>query len=445
MKAVRRLCPQVVVAGTLVALPAVFFYAILFRKAIELPLEDDYEALLDFLNNVVALHGTRAKSSYFLASMFNEYKLFFGHAVAWVQLLFIGHVSIWLLCAIGNAFVFLLAIVLWKMFLPGERLSYRLTAFIPVSCLLFQLSYAETLNWSMPGLQNIPVIFFSLAAIYLFTQSSRSAFIWGLVALTLSIASSGNGFFLIPVCALILVRNSTRLIWLVAVSLGCIAAYAYRYSVTPSQSQGSMLSRLLHFNPLYVLAFIGSAAEIFPSRISNRVTLALCITLGVLLCLLFIALLSKGYFGRNPAICYSALFVLVTAAGVSILRQNFGIAYSLHSRYKIYSALLLIFAWCGITEEIPQYRHASPWKNRLFVSVVLLTAVYCIAMDRRGWRYLGERNGEIIAGMTTYEHAGVGPVLPFPQQGARFDELDNRAPKILEESIRLGVYRPHIF
>ena len=94
MKTIRRVCPQVVVAGTLVALPAIFFYGILFRKAIDLPLEDDYEALLEFLNNVVALHGIPAKSSYFLASMFNEYKIFFGHAVAWVQLLLIGHVSI---------------------------------------------------------------------------------------------------------------------------------------------------------------------------------------------------------------------------------------------------------------------------------------------------------------------------------------------------------------
>jgi hypothetical protein len=57
-----------------VALPAILFYAILFRKAINVPFMDDYEALLDFLNRMTELQSGSAKASYFLASQFNEYK-----------------------------------------------------------------------------------------------------------------------------------------------------------------------------------------------------------------------------------------------------------------------------------------------------------------------------------------------------------------------------------
>ena len=72
------------------ALPAVLFYAILFREAINVPLLDDYEALLDFLNRMAELKSVSARASYFLASQFNEYKLFFGHGVAWLQLAISG-------------------------------------------------------------------------------------------------------------------------------------------------------------------------------------------------------------------------------------------------------------------------------------------------------------------------------------------------------------------
>jgi hypothetical protein len=89
-----RLGPKVLVAALLISLPAILFYGILFRMAMNIPMFDDYEALLDFLNHIAELKSASARVSYFLAAQFNEYKLFFGHAVAWLQFAFLGHTDV---------------------------------------------------------------------------------------------------------------------------------------------------------------------------------------------------------------------------------------------------------------------------------------------------------------------------------------------------------------
>ncbi len=240
--------PKVLLAAAFAALPAILFYGILFHKAINIPFEDDYEALLDFLNQMAVLRNGSERAAYFFAAMFNEYKLFFGHAVAWCQLALCGHSDITVLCALGNGFALLLAILFWKMLLPDDKdLAYRIAVFIPVSCLLFQLGYAETLDWAMPSLQNLPVLVFSLGTIYLLVQSSLRTFLGSLIGLVLAISASGNGLLVIPIGVFILSagRHFNRLANWLFVSAGCVAAYTYRYHVIPSQSQHSILAKMI--------------------------------------------------------------------------------------------------------------------------------------------------------------------------------------------------------
>src|SRR6185437_2047779 len=98
----------------------------------------------------------------------NEYKLFFARAIGWLQLLICGRINFAVLGVIGNVFVALLALLLWKIFLPAHKnLTTRLVLFIPVSWLLFQLQYWGTVNSPFAGLQNLPIILFSFSAIYL--------------------------------------------------------------------------------------------------------------------------------------------------------------------------------------------------------------------------------------------------------------------------------------
>src|ERR1035438_1665100 len=65
------------IAALSITLPAILFYTILFRNVLDLPILDDYGAVLNFLNQITPLKNTSAMVSYFLASQHGEYKLFF--------------------------------------------------------------------------------------------------------------------------------------------------------------------------------------------------------------------------------------------------------------------------------------------------------------------------------------------------------------------------------
>src|SRR5580698_1588919 len=157
-----------ILGATLFAtIPIILFYTILFRTSVNLPFIDDYDAVLNFMNELTRLSSPSAKVSYYLSSQHNEYKLFFEHAILWLQFTLLGRIDFKMLCAIGNGFILLLALLLWKMFLPNRKdYASRLALFIPASWLLFQLQYFETLNWAMGGLQNLPILVFSFASIY---------------------------------------------------------------------------------------------------------------------------------------------------------------------------------------------------------------------------------------------------------------------------------------
>ena len=223
-----RVRPKALIATVFVALPAILFYGILFAKAINLPFQDDYEMILDFLNQMAERKSVSAKVAYFWSAQFNEYKLFLAHGIGWLQYTLFGHVNIELLCALGNGSVLLLAILLWKMFLPNHNdLVDRIALFIPVSWLLFQLQYVETLNWAMPSLSNLPVLFFSLGTIYFLVRETRRAFHGALVCLILAVGSLASGMVVIPVGLLILAvnRRYAHLVGWLGISAGCIAAY----------------------------------------------------------------------------------------------------------------------------------------------------------------------------------------------------------------------------
>jgi hypothetical protein len=144
------------------------------------------------------------------------------------------------------------------------------------------------------------------------------------------------------------------------------------------------------------------------------------------------------------------LFLLLTAVGVAGLRSDFGIAQSLNSRYGIYSALLLIFSWFALVEEFLQDESLPLRKSRIWLGACAIAILFSLSMDTWGWRYLVERNEQIVLGVVAFEHSDpssgdASPVLPFPNQNWRYDELDRRAPEILRRSIALNIYHLPVY
>jgi hypothetical protein len=444
-----------VIPALLVAIPGVLYYSILFRHLVNLPLLDDYDAVLGFLNQLVQVKGTAAKVWFFLGAQHNEYKIFFGHGIAWAQYAALGHVNFSAICVLGDCAVAVLALILWSMFLPGQKdLGKRLTYFVPVSWLIFQLEYYETLNWAMPSLENLWVIVFSLGAICCLLRPSRKAFAGAVVMYVLAISSLGNGFLLLPVGLLILVMQRQRARaagWLV-ISAANIAAYAYRYNLHSSQAiysaqshqHGSVFATLLHLRPDYVLAFLGNAAAIGGASPTYA---AISIALGLILLGVFAWMARRGYARRNPVVAYCVLFPLLTAVGVAGLRSDFGLTQSLSSRYTIYGALALIFAWTAAAEEFLQERSGPMVNNNPYVAMTGAAVLFGLCMDYVGNANLSRRESDAKIGMAAYERiAGTtaleGPIPPVPFENDVIKTLRTRSQGILAGSIKLDVYEP---
>ena len=434
---------RLAVAALFVVLPIIPFYIILFRTALDIPLYDGYRTL-EFVNHLHNLSGLAPKFSFLIERQFNEYKLVFLEVVVWLQYALMGRVDFRVLSAVSNAFVLFIAILAWKMFLPAHKdMGTRLALFIPVSWLLFQFGYLELLNWGGDGLQHLPSLLFSFATIYFLFGKTRTAFAAALAFQVLAIAASGNGFLLLPIGLLVLVpaRSYIRIaLWLATAAI-CFAGYFYHYDVMSSKSSPdhSVLSAFLHFHPLYVIGFIGSAVGfLFHSA---------GLVLGTLLCAFFVWMAVRGYIRRNPAVSCCVLFLLVTAIGVAGLRSDLGTVQSESSRYTIYSVLLLIFAWFAFVEEFLQYSPKPLRKNPVFLGTVIASIVFCIVMDAVGFTIMKSWDRSIVEGMTEFEHPNPpdstkGPVIPWWKGDVDRETFNPTARAALQESIRLGVYQP---
>ena len=438
--AVGRKTRTVVILAGLAALPAVIFYCLLFRHLLDLPFYDDFDALLDFVNGLTRVHGLSARIAYFLATQHNEYKLYFANAVVWLQYSLIGHAEFKSLSVIGDLSVVLLALLLWQMFRPSsiDPLN-RLALFLPVPYLLFQMRYFETLNWPMAGLQNLYVLVFALGSIHFLVKTSRWSFVAALILFVLAIAASGNGFVLIPVSLLALAHDRRwvqALIWIIT-SCCCIAVYSYRYSAVSSlDPHTSTIQRLAHYNPIYVLCFLGSFVKV----------IGVSFVLGAMLCIFAIWMIWRGYVRKNPEVSYCALFLFLTAFGVAGLRSELGLTQSVSSRYSMYSILLVIFAWFAVVEDFLPL-HAPLRKNKVYLVVVAIAVCACAGLDVIGFSKLKSRQELMIQGMRAYEHpelpgSASAPGVPLQQETEEHLHFVVHARRALEESNRLGTYHP---
>jgi len=432
---------KAILAASLVALPVIPFFAILFYFAINIPVLDDYDGGLDYLNHLTQLPGFWARFLYCITAQHNEYKTLFANAIVWIQVAIFGHIDFRLTCFLGNLFVLLIGVVLWKMFLPKrEDLANRLLLFSPVIFMLFQLNYVQTLNWALPGLQNLAVVGFVIAAIHFLMQDSIASYYAGLASMVLAISSSTNGFFLVPIGVLILFnrRGFVRAGVLILIACLCLGIYLFHYTLMPSlRPEHHSLAVTVFRNLTFLLSFLGNALFL-PKQASLGLGLIIVSCLGYITW--------RGYWRRNPTVGYCLLFVLLTAVTVTGIRSQTGLWEGTSSRYRIYCDLLMIFGWFFFAEECIQDDPESLRRNRPFMAVFTASLLFCVLMDAGGIFSLHKRNHDLIRGLALYQHPQPmqppGPATPMPGQGPEYDRWSVHAREVLDRSIQLGIYRP---
>jgi hypothetical protein len=416
-----------------VILPAIVAFAILQRRSLPVPYQDDYNAILNFASRYNQLPTSTAKMMQVATAQHNEYKLVFEHLLFVSELSLTHHLNFAFLTTVGNLFLLPIGYLLWRTYQGDEKELYqRLLGFLPISLLFFSLTYWETLNWAMTSLQQLPVVFFSLLSIYLLFEKEASRvtpfrFFLACFAAVLACCSSANGFLLLPVGLLILIPRRAyvqSLGWAASFVLPLVA-YLYRYSPAPDEHS----HRTAYYTrPLEFLAVLGG---VFPFR--TVAALAGLAMLGV------IGLAIRSRFDRtNPVSFYFTLWVVGTASMIGWVR---GVDFFGHSsRYTMYSLLMLIFCYAFFSHVLRE-RGSKFNVRRFYAASVVFAVIVCAFGDIWADKKLEARRQMVFTGLEFYRsNPSVNSPMIDPAVERVFKQEKPLEKAALTEAIQTGIF-----
>ena len=336
--------------------PVIVYFMAWDYYAINIPKWDDH-ALKEFIEK---FHNAPNWKEKILAlfKQHNEHRISLTRLIAWLDYYIFGALNYRHLMMAGN--LLLLAIIpLWYIILKKNKKP--LSAILPVPFIWLTLAFWENMYWGMSAVQNFGVVTLVLWTLYLCINSNQLVFGLSLFLAWITILTSGNGLFVLPIGALLLflLQNRKRFaLWLInsAVAIFCYFNWYNRESVVNPESKATIVQLAKGY-----MAFLGSFAESIPVTDHFKA----CFLVGILLFLVAISIGSTTLFRilRNKytvkferitdLFCLGAiLFILGTALIVVYNRAGFGVEGLITSKYKIYSVLLLIVAYLYIVIPI---------------------------------------------------------------------------------------------
>jgi hypothetical protein len=377
-----------------VLLPAISAFAILYRQGSSLPYQDDYAVILDFTDHYNQLPSLKEKLLDIATAQTIEYKIIFEHFIEASEFELTHHINFALLTGLGDLFLLLIGYLLWRVYQEDERdLNQRLLAFLPISLIFFSMTYWETLNWATADLQNLPVIFFSLLAVYLLfpmrtLASDRTHLVLACLAAVVATCCAPNAFLLGPVGLLIFLPRrayARSVVWCASFVLP-LAAYLYHYSrlVRP-------VGRIPYITrPLFFLAFFGSGA--IPFRWPAAVV-------GLVIMGIFLLAVRSRFDRINPVAFYFTAWIVATALMVSWVRG--AAIFLIGSRYSIYSILVLIFCYSFLRQYLPNRWPTFNRRRFYIVCLALATSIFLLA-NTHAYKKLGARRQMVLTGIELY-------------------------------------------
>lgn len=344
-----------IIISLIILIPVAVYFTAWDYYAINIPKWDDHP-LKGFIDTYAHANGWQAKIAA-LYKQHNEHRIALTRLISWLDYSIFGKLNYRHLMFAGN--LLLVAIIpLWYIILKNNKKPFF--ALIPIPFLWLTLAQWENMYWGMASIQNFGVVTLALWTLYLCVNSKPLPYLLSILLLGLTVSTSPNGFFIIPIGVLLifLSGNRQRLIaWILASSVAIF--YYFSNYIRPESNPDSKAS-LIQLAKGY-MAFLGSFAESFPVLDHFGV----CIFIGTVLFLVAVSIASTTLFRitRNK---YSAkaekitdlfclgtiLFILGTALVVVYGRAGFGLEGLIASKYKIYSVLLLITAYLYIVIPI---------------------------------------------------------------------------------------------
>lgn len=333
-----------------VVLPILAYFAFFFAFTLNVPYWDDY-AVMAFVINFTNPEWSGKTALFF--SQHNE------HRIVTLRTLALGFRALaleinWTVVSfLGNLGLLGIVLLLWKWAgrtSDGGPPLLRSLAFVPVVFILFQPQHHELMLWAMCGFTNVGAAFFAFLSFSFLTRPEGTgirtapALPAALGFALLSVFTNGNGLFVLPIgAALLLAAKKSRrfAVWLGASALTA-GFYFLGYARNPAHPE---IAPFLAGHPIevakYFLSALGSSADFGVLRPFAA------IAAGAAILAVFAMLAWKRIDRKEPFLASSILFVLLSVAGQALTRAPYGVVQSLESRYKFLSALAAALAYFG--------------------------------------------------------------------------------------------------
>jgi len=346
--------PEIIFASLATFLSICVFYLTISIFKANIPVLDDFAAILEFINKF--LPSNWHEKIILLFSQYNEHRVVFLRLLTVSCYYITGKVDFRILTIIGHLSLIGLLIIFLKSNTTGNNTKKYPYFIIPLVLLLFQPQYYETSAITMAAVSNLFVLFFAFLSLYLLTKRSTKYLLFSLAAAISATFTNGNGMLVFLAGLIILVidkRFKESVVWLF-VGITCVMVYFIGY-LKPSHHPSITASIFIH--PIetikYFLLFLGSYSESFVP-VKDKINYLLPLLTGALSCAYFIFLLKVRYYKMNKPVFSFLLYLFLTVGTVSLCRSGFGLWQALSSRYTIISVLMIISFYFSAIEILSQ-------------------------------------------------------------------------------------------
>lgn len=419
----------------LVALPLGLFYAFYWRYAVNVPFQDDYDALFLSLSSLL---DARSVGQYLdaLTEQDDEHRIGLVRVVTRLVYALRGEVDVrWV------GFVGLLALPgLLGVFAQSlRRQSLGGAALVPVAFLLFQIQPYEGIFWGMIPAQNFAVLALALLTLFCVARGTNGFFALacGLGLVTTFTNSNGMLVFAPGLLALLYQRRwATALIWAL-VGGGC--AFLYLHDLVIPEFRPKLSDNLRDYPGTAALNFFSFLGQFFDpgTSFSLKKRLAVVVPAGVVLVgwstYLLLPLAWARLRGRpaderhrtldsRSGVFYLAalLYVLLTALAFAVGRAANGLEAPLASRYRLNVAVLLVLTYLTGLLLLPPSRRRIWQRGFLFFSVLAWAGFYL-----RHWTDVEALRREKLLDAFAWRHTRTLPTSPIYLTPAIHRSLDS--------------------
>jgi hypothetical protein len=358
----------------LLLLPIVLFFVVTILYTVNIPYNDDFPTILDFLTKQHHTESWGQRIQQFIEP-YGEHRVFFIRFFAFLQHTIFGTLNFTWLAFIGNVGFLFFFYYLASSFPEKES---RLWYWVALAFLMFQLQTWSNYTWAMASLENTLVFCWTGAAFYYaFKYEDKTM---ALVFAILATYTNGNGIFVLAILAFLFLLQKN---WKIAA--GYFIVFAMLFKFNNSHLSGSFVEK---FQSQSVSLSIGKFFVFVGSNVFHPSYTIVAMLLGVLITAYFVFLFFvKKYYTLNPVVTALFLFVFITALAVATQRENMDISTVAPSRYRIYGTLALACVFISLFDWTPER-----WHRNLLRIALPLTVLFYIGSSYAGFAKIKSRN-----------------------------------------------------